>query len=286
MPDNPTEMPVQSDNPPLQVDVPDTSLTPLVDDKTKDNGAIIPQADASPLTIRSSGTKDYVFDTAENFDLAQRMAKPLASSDLVPDQYKGNIANCIIALEVAQRMGAPILSVMQNLYIVKGKPGWSSQFIIGAVNNSNNFKALQFRIKKDNKKRKVTYSLTEWQYDPVERKKLPVKITKTVMIKNISCVAYSYDKDGKKLTGPEVSLEMAFKEGWFDKDGSKWQTMPELMLRYRAAAFFGRIYAPEILMGMQTAEEILDVGEIEQEKTLLRTKDAKISDLDGEVLDD
>lgn len=47
-------------------------------------------------------------------------------------------------------------------------------------------------------------------------------------------------------------------EGWLSKTGSKWKTMPQLMFRYRAAAFFARIYAPDITLGMQTAEEIYD----------------------------
>ena len=56
---------------------------------------------------------------------------------------------------------------------------------------------------------------------------------------------------------------MAKAEGWLTKTGSKWQTMPELMLKYRAAAFFGRLYAPEVLMGMQTAEEVIDITPIQ-----------------------
>jgi hypothetical protein len=52
---------------------------------------------------------------------------------------------------------------------------------------------------------------------------------------------------------------MAKAEGWLTKTGSKWITMPELMLKYRAAAFFGRLYAPEVLMGMQTSEEVIDI---------------------------
>jgi hypothetical protein len=56
---------------------------------------------------------------------------------------------------------------------------------------------------------------------------------------------------------------MAKAEGWLDKAGSKWKTMPELMLKYRAAAFFGRLYAPEVLMGMQTSEEVIDITPIQ-----------------------
>ena len=39
-----------------------------------------------------------------NFDLAQREAKALSASDLVPTQYKGNVANTLVALEIAHRI--------------------------------------------------------------------------------------------------------------------------------------------------------------------------------------
>jgi hypothetical protein len=73
-------------------------------------------------------------------------------------------------------------------------------------------------------------------------------------------VAWTTEKGkDQRIEGPPVTMKMAKAEGWVDKNGSKWKTMPELMIRYRAAAFFGRLYTPEIMMGMQTKEEILDI---------------------------
>jgi hypothetical protein len=81
-----------------------------------------------------------------------------------------------------------------------------------------------------------------------------------------SCFAWTEEKaTGQRLEGPPVSIDMAKAEGWFQKKGSKWQTMPEVMLRYRAASFFGRLYAPDVLMGMQTAEELHDVVDVDPE---------------------
>ena len=39
-----------------------------------------------------------------SFETAQREAKALSSSDLVPQQYKGNVANTLVALEIAHRI--------------------------------------------------------------------------------------------------------------------------------------------------------------------------------------
>ena len=164
-----------------------------------------------------------VFAPAQ-FEHAQRIAKVLSSSDLVPTTYKNNVANTLVALEMANRMGASPLMVMQNLHIIHGRPSWGSSFIIASLNSCGRFSTLRF-VGDANK-----------------------------------CKAVATDKaTGEVLEGPTVSLEMAKAEGWLTKTGSKWITMPELMLKYRAAAFFGRLFAPEVLMGMQTSEEIVDI---------------------------
>lgn len=191
------------------------------------------------------------FSTAEGFDLIQRQAKVLASSALVPKEYQGNIANCIIGLEIANRMNASPLAVLQNLYIVHGKPGWSSTFIIAAINSTGKFSPLRFFLTDPEKPKEVTATIYEFG------KPKTVKET----IANQTCTAWVIETaTGERLESPPVSLEMAVKEGWYSKNGSKWQTMPLLMLRYRAAAFFGRLYAPEVLMGMPTVEEAQDIG--------------------------
>jgi hypothetical protein len=165
------------------------------------------------------------FNSNNSWELAQRIGKAFASSTLVPNAYQGNLANCIVALEMANRMGASPLMVMQNLYIVHGNPGWSSKFLIASFNQSGKFSAMRY----------------EWNEARTE------------------CRAWATEKaTGEKLVGPLVSVTMAKEEGWSTKSGSKWKTMPELMLMYRAAAFFVRTYAPEISMGLRTDDELID----------------------------
>jgi hypothetical protein len=176
------------------------------------------------INSNTTGESGQVFAPAQ-FEHAQRIAKLLSSSDLVPNQYKGNIANTMVALEMAHRMNASPLMVMQNLHIIHGRPSWGSSFIIASLNSCGRFGTLRFES------------------------------TPT------SCKAVTMDKQsGAILEGPTVTMEMAKLEGWLDKPGSKWKTMPELMLKYRAAAFFGRLYAPEIMMGLYSADEIQDIA--------------------------
>lgn len=167
------------------------------------------------------------FSSINAFEQGQRMASLLAKSDLVPQSYKGNVANCLLALEVANRTGSSIMAVVQNLNIVHGRPSWSSSYIIAAVNGCGRFTPLQFKVWVEGKEK--------------------------------HCLAYCHSKvTGELVEGPEVSTTMAKSEGWEGRNGSKWKTMPDLMLRYRAAAFFGRLYAPDVLMGMQTVDEVED----------------------------
>ncbi len=172
-----------------------------------------------------------VFANSDSFELAQRAAKLLAASDLVPQSFRGSVPNCLLALNIAHRLGADPFSVLQNLFVVHGKPSWSASFLVAMVNSSGRFTPLQFRMSGSGD--------------------------------DLTCVAHAKDKEtGEPVEGPPVSIRMAKQEGWHGKNGSKWQTMPDLMLRYRAGAFFSRIYAPDLTLGMRTAEEEADIREV------------------------
>jgi len=173
-----------------------------------------------------------IFENAAMFKEAWNIASCLAKSDFIPKAYKGKPENVVIALELSQRIETSALAVMQSLNVINGSPSWSATFIIAALNSSGRFSPLRYDMQGDEGK------------------------------ENRSCAAWAYELNTKeKLISPRVSMEMAKKEGWIDKNGSKWKTMPEVMLRYRAASFFGKLYAPDILNGMGTKEEIEDAGQ-------------------------
>lgn len=73
------------------------------------------------------------------------------------------------------------------------------------------------------------------------------------------CIAWATDKTGEALKSPEVTIAMAKEEGWYYRNGGKWKTLPELMLCYRSATLFTRLYAPEIAMGIQTTDELVEI---------------------------
>lgn len=221
----------------------------------------------------------YSSDTA--FERAQRMAKQLAVSDIVPAQYKGNVSNTMIALEMANRTGSSPIMVMQNLHVIQGKPSWSSAFIIAALNSCGMFSPIRFKYQ-DRGPKMINYET--WDGPPGQRR----KVSKSIQVHDKACIAYATDASGNVLDGPCVTVEMAVMEGWYTKSDSKWPTMTDLMLSYRAAAFFGRLYAPDVLMGMQTKEEVEDVHTIVQQSSTAQAVDIlneRVSPSNGSAFD-
>lgn len=195
----------------------------------------------------------------KQFEVMQRMAKMYTTSTIVPQNYQGdaNIGNCIIALDMAVRMNANPLMVMQNLAIVHGQPSFSSKFLIATINASKRFSPLRYEFKGE-----------EGTPDYGCR-----------------CVAYEASdiNHEEPLYGTWITLQMAKDEGWSTKNGSKWRTMPEQMLKYRAAAFWQRAYCPEISMGFITTEEANDIVDADYEEIKVSKPKSKLAGIAAEA---
>ena len=174
-----------------------------------------------------------ILQEIKKFEMQQRMAQMYTTSTIVPDTYRSNLGNCVIAIDMAMRMGTNPLMTMQNLYIVHGQPSWSTKFLIACVNKCGRFMPLEYE-----------------------------KVGDDAGKKSYKCRAFAYAADDVKkerpLYGAWITWDMVEKEGWSKKNGSKWLSMPEMMFMYRAAAFWSRTYAPEISMGFPTQEEVID----------------------------
>lgn len=191
------------------------------------------------------------FFDMQSFELMQRISKAFASSTLVPKDYQNNLANCMIALNLAQRINGDVLMVMQNLIIVHGRPTWSAQYLIATANMCGRFSAIRFEFFGE-------HGTDTW-----------------------GCRAWAIEKaTGEKLVGSDITIGIAKKEGWYGKNGSKWQSIPQQMLMYRAGAWWVRAYAPELSMGLMTADEATDTFDATQGSD--GTYSVSIGDLRGE----
>lgn len=170
-----------------------------------------------------------VWTDKEQFNQLLRAADMLSKTTMVPQSYQGKPQDCFLALEIAGRMGLSPLAVMQNMYMVKGKPSWAGQACMMLINSCGKFRDVR-----------PVYTGAKGKDD------------RGCYIQAVRI------NDGEVVQGTEVTLKMAAAEGW--ATNSKWRNMPEQMLAYRAASFFARVYCPEALMGAQTVEEVEDVS--------------------------
>ena len=187
----------------------------------------------SEITKTKQEGESSIYQSTESFEFAQRQAKSLCESDLVPTNYKGQkgLSNCLVALEMSKRMNLSPLTVMQNLNVIHGRPTWSSQFITSNILGCGRFKNFDYVV------------------------------TGKDQTLAVQCQAIRLE-DNKLVKGTAVSMKMAQQEGWTRKN-PKYQSMPELMLKNRAATFFGRQYIPDLLLGVQTSEEVVDIQPID-----------------------
>jgi len=172
-----------------------------------------------------------VWQNKEAFDQVARVANMLSKSTIVPETYRGKPEDCFIAVEMAARMNTSPIFIMQNLYVVKGKPSWAGQACMAMISACGKF-------------RNVKHVYTGER--GTDNRGCYVEATRI--------------SDGEVLRGTEVTIQMAKSEGWMSN--SKWKNMPEQMLGYRAASFFARMFCPEAMMGLQTAEEIYDASPV------------------------
>lgn len=195
-----------------------------------ENNEIMAQQQAKDLALVEQTTAiatNGVWENKDQFNQLLRAAQMLSQTSIIPQSYQNKPQDCFVAIEMANRMGVSPMVVMQNMYVVKGKPSWAGQACTMLINSCGKFKD-------------VKHIYTGEKGKP-----------------NRGCyVTATRISDGSQVDGVEVTMQMAQSEGW--TSNSKWRNMPELMLAYRASAFFARVYCPEAMMGVQTAEEVYD----------------------------
>lgn len=194
------------------------------------DGTELPAAQEQLALKVAVPTAVSMWNDVKLMNMSFRMAKMLSCSALVPDAYRNRPEDCLVVIDIANRLGISPLMVAQNLYVVKGKPSWSGSFCAAAVNGSGRFSPLEFN----------------WVGKPGEM--------------SYGCYASAVRLGtGALCISDTVTMQMAKQEGWLNKPGSKWQTMPTQMMMYRAAAFFARAHCSDILLGYKTVEEIQDI---------------------------
>ena len=190
--------------------------------------ALTPEVEKESAIAKTPETTMNWLDT-KTMAAAWKTASMLSNSGLLPQTYQKRPENVLIALDLASRMDMSLMTVCQNLYIVQGKPAWSGQFCIAAINACGKYSPLEFL----------------WMEDG-------------------GCIAQATDlRTGKVCQSAPITPKTVSDFGWDKKSGSMWNIdgMKQQMYMYRAAAFFARTFCPEVLNGVYTKEEIMDISQ-------------------------
>ena len=180
---------------------------------------------ATAIALANTQSLGLAWNDVSQMKFQYKMANALAQGNSIPERFKNKPCDILIGMDIAIRAGQPLSMILNNMYSVYGQIGWSGQYAIMAINACKKFSPLKFVFNAD----------------------------------NTSCYAQATRlADGEILKSEVISLELARKEGWLDKNGSKWKVYPQQMMRYRSASFFARAYCPEVLYGYQTQDEIQD----------------------------
>jgi hypothetical protein len=186
------------------------------------------------------------------FDGLQRLAKLYSSSTVVPKEYQGNVANCFIGLQLAQRMGQNPFVVFQQTDIIHGKPGFKARYLTALLNTSGLIKG-RIKYTKLGKEGTDSYGYQASAIDAAS---------------------------GEEVVGPPITWKLVKAEGWDKRPGSKWVTIPELMFHYRAAAWLVNTHYSEVSCGVLTVDELADTGDDEAPAKPKRTAADVLADID------
>ena len=192
-------------------------------------------SDAQPEQLELSpqlmSTDKNMWNDVDIMKQSWKMANILAGSTIIPQSYRNKTGDCLIAMDIGIRLGTSPIMVMQNSQVVQGNFTWKGSACKAMIDGCGRFERSEY----------VYFG------DPKDE--------------SWGCCLQAFDKHtNKNIVGPSVTIQMAVNEGWYNKNGSKWKTMPEIMLAYRAATFFARLHCPEVLMGFMTTEEHKDVN--------------------------
>lgn len=199
-----------------------------------------------------------VFEDPSTYKAKMEIASALSRTPFVPESFRGKAEDCLVALDMAGRLGLNPLAVFPDIYVIDNRASFSSKFLIALVNRSGRFSRIRFEEGIDGE---VECTFSGWGDARGQRRTWKEKVPNYYSI-----ATFKELSSGEVFTSPRIDMKFAEKNGWVQKNGSKWQTMPQIMCRYRSASILIKSTCPEIVMGMEWADDIQDAQEEPKEE--------------------
>lgn len=186
-------------------------------------------AESTALTTttqqQSPGALAFLHDGAA-FEHLWRVAKAFSMSGMVPPHFQGKPESCMVALMYAEQLGEHPMVMFQETGVINGRPSTSARFAIARANKSGLLQGV------------ITWT-EKGQGDALE-------VTASATLRETGEVIQA-----------TVTMKEAAADGW--TRNSKYRSIPEQMLRWRAATRLINLYLPEVLFGLGVREEIEQV---------------------------
>lgn len=207
------------------------------------------------------------FMSSHAFAHAHRMANVLANTSMVPNAYRNvywdnekkawidntsAVGNCMIAIDLANRLGTGVMEVMQNVDVIYGRPAMRAILSTALVN--------KFVGPGRPYQHELRYESNGLGGD------------------DYGVRAYTVAADGTRLEGPWITWKLVKAEGWNERRGNKWKTIPDKMFPKRAASWWADLHAPHITLGLMDPDEVQDAFPEEAIPTRAALLESKLAD--------
>jgi hypothetical protein len=141
---------------------------------------------------------------------------------MVPAHFQAKPESCMVALMYSQQLGESPMVMFQEVSIINGRPNTSARYAISRANRSGLLAGpITWTSKGAGDTLEVTATATLWETQE--------QVTATVTMKEAAA------------------------DGW--TRNPKYRSIPEQMLRWRAATRLINLYLPEVLFGLGVREE-------------------------------
>lgn len=155
---------------------------------------------------------------------AMEIAKLMAAGNFVPPHLRGKSGDCLAVVMQAARWGLDPFAVGNKTYFVNDRMAYEAQLVIAVLNTSG---VLRGRLEFD------------WEQTDTDL---------------ICTVGGTLKADSRpKAISQEFSKVKV-------KNSPLWQSSPRQQLGYYTARMWARLYAPEVLLGVYTVDEVQEMG--------------------------
>lgn len=168
-----------------------------------------------------------------------RLAQVMAKSALVPKNFQNKPEDVLVAIQLGIEVGLAPMQALQSIAVINGRPSvWGDGFLALIMASSSYLDHDEY------------YEVKGQRVDGLTAEDLKLETTAAIC---------TFHRRGKATpTTQRFTVGMAKKASLLGKEGP-WGSYPDRMLKMRARSWAGRDAFPDVLRGMTTAEEAMDI---------------------------